>query len=852
MESNKCKDKSRTSTPISSNEMSDSLTSFSTNDIIFNLPGLTNLGNTCYINATLQCLLTIQPLVEWLLSKPHLKTSGPVYKPDGPLLTPILSDLVIAIFGGNYISELKRFRTVIGDLVKDFKEPREQDAQEFLLFLLNRLHDENLVFGDPQTSEISKIFEGTLRTQLICSQCTLEKSSSKCIFSRNKDSKTHKGNTEVFLSLSLPIPVQEDQLKSATDTVDSNACDLNVVFNEIVDSNMNVCYRRLLKLHPSTDMQSIYNQIFSLPHITINPVSYFKYQKKFSTLNSHKNIKESSLDDDISATQDPFLLVQVKSTGFGDWFLESSGRALDLTDGLNVEDDFRTGSAGQSPNVKLSLLTGDALFIVRLNSKSITDEPPSTTYTSDSEFPPLPSTNTGNISATSMTVDESRTFAIAGQQMIESSTSNNADNSMQLLLVYVKELENRNTTDIYADDFNSTQASNFRRFSPPISMNVPTDIRFDDLRSQVLNSFKGYCDLQYYELLAGDAKENVRFWIVDAAPGEPREIDSQQEFPLLHSTIEVSSILLPQWLTKEGKGSPRLLRLLVVWPSTFRLCNPNIHVELDASLAEVVSSGAVGESDRTSSLKSSKSKNSKDDTFTEQNSSTGLTIMKCLEEFKKSTNVSKIDNFTCPKCKKSQESVLLTTKIEKAPNYLLLHLNRFVHVPPSLGGANGLMKINSLVDYHINNLNLSFMMDAPAKARNNRKNKDVSSSDQSEPIYELVAVCSHKGSIETGHITAYCRNIFTQQWWHYNDLKVQKVSSDQVVQPGAYLLFYKRKNSNDPAALQRMGKEVVRIRSQGKSKKFSETTGTAENAKVPHKCTSDMLSNWLFFKRPRL
>lgn len=89
-----------------------------------------------------------------------------------------------------------------------------------------------------------------------------------------------------------------------------------------------------------------------------------------------------------------------------------------------MEDDFRTGSAGQSPNLKQSLLTGDALFIVRLNSKLITDEPPRTTYTSDSEFPPLPSTNTGTISASSMTVDESRPFAIAGQQMIESNTSN--------------------------------------------------------------------------------------------------------------------------------------------------------------------------------------------------------------------------------------------------------------------------------------------------------------------------------------------------------------------------------------------------------------------------------------------
>lgn len=48
---------------------------------------------------------------------------------------------------------------------------------------------------------------------------------------------------------------------------------------------------------------------------------------------------------------------------------------------------------------------------------------------------------------------------------------------------------------------------------------------------------------------------------------EPCEIDSRQEFPLLHSTIEVSSIPLPKWLSTEKGDSPRLLRLLVVWPS---------------------------------------------------------------------------------------------------------------------------------------------------------------------------------------------------------------------------------------------------------------------------------------------
>ncbi|KAM7542449.1 hypothetical protein Aperf_G00000005532 [Anoplocephala perfoliata] len=824
--------------------VADNVTTLDSDDDILNPPGLSNLGNTCYINATLQCLLTIHPLVDWLLSQPHLNNSG-FCDLEGPLLTPVLSDLVVAIFKKNYTAELANFRDVIGELVKDFKEPREQDAQEFLLFLLNRLHDEHLLTvgnSNPHMSNISSIFEGILHTQLLCSRCTQENHRSGWNLFKSH-SKSFKGNKEVFLSLSLPIPVQMDQLKAATDNVDSNASHLNVVFNEIIDSNPIVCYRRLLKLHPSADVQSIYNQVFSLPQFSSTPAPSSKFHQS-SMPNSQRSFKENN-DFTSPSTRNPFLLIQVKSTGFGDWFLESSGCALDLVDGLNVEDDFGTSTARVARHVEQSLLTGDALFIVRLNGKLASDVP------QPSDMTLLPSTTPCSVSATSETVNESKFLGSTDRQLIDSNSSNMSGSNMQLLLVHVM---NRNPTDSYADDFDSAQAANFRRFSPPISMSVSNDIGFDDLRSRVLRSLKAFGGPQYDQSITLDhAKESLRFWIVDAAPGEPREIDSRHEFPLLHSTIEVSSIILPQWLSKEGQESPRLLRLLVVWPYTSRYRNPTFRVEMDASLAVLTSPNAGGvESDRTLSLRSSKSKGSKHDVPLQQNPSSTLTITKCLEEFKASTNLNRIDNFTCSKCGKSQNSGLLTTKIEKAPSYLLLHLNRFVHVPPSAGGGNGLMKINSLVDYPINNLDLSFMMDLSDKSRkSHRKNKDSDSGAQDEPIYELVAVCSHKGSIETGHITAYCRNLFTHQWWHYNDMKVQKVSSDQVVQPSAYLLFYKRKNGGDPATVQRIKEKVERI--AGKNRSEQEHSGRPKEPPevLPKRTSTSLLPCW-FTKRPRL
>lgn len=59
------------------------------------------------------------------------------------------------------------------------------------------------------------------------------------------------------------------------------------------------------------------------------------------------------------------------------------------------------------------------------------------------------------------------------------------------------------------------------------------------------------------------------------------------------------------------------------------------------------------------------------------------------------------------------------------------------------------------------------------------KRSSISKSNE-EFIYDLVAVCCHKGTTESGHITAYCKNLFVDQWFHYNDHNVRKVTSDYV------------------------------------------------------------------------
>ena len=64
-----------------------------------------------------------------------------------------------------------------------------------------------------------------------------------------------------------------------------------------------------------------------------------------------------------------------------------------------------------------------------------------------------------------------------------------------------------------------------------------------------------------------------------------------------------------------------------------------------------------------------------------------------------------------------------------------------------------------------------------------------------DPIYyDLYAVSNHYGSLNGGHYTAYGLNALTNKWYDFNDSSVSNVhSQDNIVSPGAYLLFYRKR-----------------------------------------------------------
>jgi hypothetical protein len=120
------------------------------------LVGMDNLGNTCYMNSSLQALLHTEPLTEYFLSKAYLRHlnlhsshgfKGRLAQSFGRLAHEMWSttaDCVTPRF----------FKHDIANLHEQFSGNEQHDAHELLAFLLDGLSEDlNLVYDKPYTEQ---------------------------------------------------------------------------------------------------------------------------------------------------------------------------------------------------------------------------------------------------------------------------------------------------------------------------------------------------------------------------------------------------------------------------------------------------------------------------------------------------------------------------------------------------------------------------------------------------------------------------------------------------------------------------------------------------------------------------
>uniref|UniRef100_A0A3Q3XIA1 Ubiquitin carboxyl-terminal hydrolase n=1 Tax=Mola mola TaxID=94237 RepID=A0A3Q3XIA1_MOLML len=187
------------------------------------LCGLSNLGNTCFMNSALQCLSNAPPLTEYFLNDQY---EAEINR-ENPLgmrgeIAEAYADLVKQMWlsRSSYVAP-RTFKTQVGRFAPQFSGYQQQDSQELLAFLLDGLHEDlNRVKKKPylalrdaegrpdeivakeawtnhrlrNDSIIVDIFHGLFKSTLVCPECF-------------KVSVTF----DPFCYLTLPLPMKNDR-----------------------------------------------------------------------------------------------------------------------------------------------------------------------------------------------------------------------------------------------------------------------------------------------------------------------------------------------------------------------------------------------------------------------------------------------------------------------------------------------------------------------------------------------------------------------------------------------------------------------------------------------------------------
>ncbi|NWU94105.1 UBP43 hydrolase, partial [Upupa epops] len=163
--------------------------------------GLRNHGNTCFMNAVVQCLSNTAPLAEALALGRYRARAE---------VTQRLAVLVRALWTRDYSPRLSaEFKNIVSKHSSQFRGNAQHDALEFLLWLLDRMHEDLGAASTPQQTRGPKEVGdpgvvhppcyGMRLSSLTCPHCL-------------KQSNTF----DPFLCISLPIPLRQTRALNVT------------------------------------------------------------------------------------------------------------------------------------------------------------------------------------------------------------------------------------------------------------------------------------------------------------------------------------------------------------------------------------------------------------------------------------------------------------------------------------------------------------------------------------------------------------------------------------------------------------------------------------------------------------
>ncbi|CAF1436249.1 unnamed protein product [Rotaria sp. Silwood1] len=660
------------------------------------LYGLKNCGNTCYVNAIVQCLCHTEQLALYILLKNYeidMRNIKNAIVDNTNLSQQSIGFKVIKTFvqifqalwnnSSNTTSKLLYdFKSIISNLNKQYLGNEQNDAQEFLLFLMNTIHDElNLATTQRYRQKPKNSF----------SSITISSQSSSSIASSEL---AHRA------------------------------------WLEYIDAN-----------------QSIITSTFSA--------------QLHSTLRCNQCKQESK-------TFEPYLLLSlpipqkiIKPVFITVVFLNQSPKQLQI--GLclpvtNTVKDVREAIAQQSN------LDPNDLVLIEIQqhngfSQVFHDTEPISRLTHDVYAIQFPSSNSESI------------------EHITSSTENSSLSYINLLVLNRVRYNTGRT----------------ERFGAPIVVRVPRQSNYRTLQLSIIKAQRSLIrdevmeyaqDYVVFQLTLIDQYQSTLFGTLK----QEYSISHDVQWPLyLEKILEILDAY-------DGPGiGPSHIQVYANWHEKF--------------VGEFLSKWPYGDDkpDIHQSVAQARA-------TLHQPSSSLISLADCFSLFTQSESLNYDDAWMCTHCRRKENGTVKHLKIWTTPYVLIIHLKRFCQTKISNS------KLTYPVQFPLDNLNIKRFLSTTRNLTDDGENESLIDDEQDESIenqderqyglYDLFAVCNHRGSMSNGHYTAYCKNPITNKWFCYDDHLVSELDPSRVCTPDAYILFYKRRNTLPSPSSQSISKSL--------------------------------------------
>ncbi|XP_040059318.1 ubiquitin carboxyl-terminal hydrolase 4 [Gasterosteus aculeatus] len=703
------------------------------------LCGLSNLGNTCFMNSALQCLSNASPLTEYFLNDQY---EAEINR-ENPLgmrgeIAEAYADLVKQMWlsRSSYVAP-RTFKTQVGRFAPQFSGYQQQDSQELLAFLLDGLHEDlNRVKKKPylalrdaegradeivakeawtnhrlrNDSIIVDIFHGLFKSTLVCPECSMVSVT-----------------FDPFCYLTLPLPMKKDRT-------------MEVFLVRSDPQSRPTQYRVVVpKLGTVTDLCTALSKLCGFPqeNMVVADVYNHRFHKVYRRDDGLNQIME----------KDDIFVYEVQE--------ENSER-------MNLPVYFRERHSKHAGSSSSTMLFGQPLLVtvprLNLTADILYDKILERIgrYVKQSQNPNSQSMATASASASAST-SASASASASVSASASSSAPPSASASASATIASCSQAPECSTS--------SGVNASLRGCGSP-----PSEGASCSASSSNGSNHSGTCR-ETNGLY--DAEEEAMDHQVSPEPENGQSEEDEEET----SDLEAGS---KGAVSKQRSSPAKLFSFSIVnsygtanispLPCDGNLLKLNPHstvaIDWDAASKKLCYDEQEAEAyeKHESMLQAQKKKAT-------------VALRECTELFTTMETLGEHDPWYCPTCKKHQQA---TKKFDlwSLPRILVVHLKRFSY------NRCWRDKLDTVVDFPIRDLNMSeFVCDPKAGPY----------------VYDLVAVSNHYGGMGGGHYTAYGKNKVDGKWYYFDDSSVSSASEDQIVTKAAYVLFYQRRDEEAPS-----------------------------------------------------